>query len=193
METENFTPEKSLALIEQIINEAKCKFEENGFIYVFWGALTAVAAIGQYILLNTEYNDISYYPYFLMPLGAVFNVFYFSKKKRKSANLISKIISYAWIIISINTMALGFFFAPILQVNLIPILLILLSIGIVISGATIKNNVLLFSGIILNISAFVCFYLDWIYQPLLMGIASIIAIFIPGLILMQKHKKTTNV
>ncbi len=194
MKTEKLTPEKSFELISQVITQARNKFEENGFIYIFWGVLIAISSISQFILLKKEYYDISWYPYLLMPVGSIYSGFYFSKKQKKGKqNQISMIISALWIVLSINIMIFGFIFGAILKDSLIPIILILLSIGVMVSGTSIKSKLLLFSGIIINISAFLCFKLDWIYHPLLMGIVSIVTILIPGIILMLQHKRKENV
>jgi hypothetical protein len=189
MEKDELSPEKSFELITQIIIQARNKFTENGFIYVFWGALIAIASISQFILLKNNYYNINWYPYLLMPIGFIYSGIYFSKKKGISKkNQISKIVSSSWIILSINMMILGFLFFPALQKNLIPVLLILLSIGIFISGVALKSRMLLFSAIFINISAFLCFKIEWIYHPLLMGIVSVVAVLIPGILLMVQHK-----
>jgi len=194
METDKLSPEKSLELITQVITQARDKFEENGFIYMFWGALITITSISQFVLLKNEYYNINWYPYLLMPIGAIYSTIYFSKKKRKNKqNLISKILSALWIVLSINMMLLGFLFANNLKENLIPIILILLSIGIIVSGTSIKSKLLLYSGIFIALSSFLGFYLEWIFQPLLMGVVSIITILIPGIILMVQHKKKENV
>ena len=194
MQTDKLSPEKSLELITQVITQARNKFEENGFIHLFWGTLIAITSISQFVLLKNEYYDINWYPYLLMPIGSIYSAIYFSKRKRKSKqNLISKIVSALWIVISINIMILGFLFANNLKENLIPIILILLSIGTIVSGISIKSKLLLYSGIFIGLSAFSCFYLEWIYHPLLMGIVSIIAILIPGIILMVQQKRKKNV
>jgi len=73
--------------------------------------------------------------------------------------------------------------------NLIPLILILLSIGVMISGATINSNILLYSGILMNFIGFYSFVVDYSQQPLLMGIASIVCFLIPGVLLMRNHKK----
>ncbi len=190
MKTDKLSPEKSLELITQVITQARNKFEENGFIYMFWGALIAITSISQFVLLKNEYYNINWYPYLLMPIGAIYSTIYFSKKKRKNKqNLISKIVSALWIVLSVNMMILGFLFANNLKENLIPIILILLSIGTIVSGTSIKSKLLLYSGIIIGLSAFLGFYLEWVYLPLLMGIVAIIAILIPGIILMLQHKR----
>jgi len=190
MKIEELSPEKSFELITQVINQARNKFEENGFIYMFWGTLIAIASISQFVLLKNEYYAISWYPYLLMPVGAIYSTIYYSKKQRKSTgNLISKIVSALWIVLSINMMILGFLFGNILKENLIPFILILLSIGTIVSGTSIKSKLQLYSGIFIGLSAFLGFYLDWIYHPLLTGIVSIIAILIPGIVLMVQHKR----
>ena len=194
MQKEKLSAEKSLELITEIIAQARKQFEENGFIFMFWGALIAIAAIGQFVLLKNEYYSIHWYPYFLMPLGAIFAMFYFSKKEEHSNhNQISRIVSYAWIFLSINMLVLGFLFGRILIENLIPVILILLAVGTIISGVSVKSRLLLFSGIIINLSAFAGFYIPILYQPLLMGIVAIIAVFIPGIILMVQYKRKRHV
>ena len=193
METPNLSPEKSLEIITQVINEARTKLEENGFIYVFWGILTAIASISQFILLKNEYYDINYYPYFLMPLGGIYTGYYFYRKGKNKPNQIGKIVGVAWVTISLNIMILAFAFSYILREHLTPIILILLGIGLFISGGAIKSRLIIVSGILINISGYICFYLKWINHSLLMCIVSIIAILIPGIILMIEHKKKKNV
>jgi hypothetical protein len=66
-------------------------------------------------------------------------------------------------------------------------------VGTIISGVSVRSRLLLFSGITINLSAFAGFYIPILYQPLLMGIVAIAAIFIPGIILMVQYKKKENV
>jgi len=193
MENQKFTPEKSFELINQVINDAKSKFEENGFIYAFWGALDAVAAFGQFYLLKNGYTSINYYPYFLMPLGAIYTVYYFYKKGRGRQNQIGKMLSIAWIAVLLNVFILGFLLPGILKQQLIPVILVLVGIGIIVTAGAIKSRLILYSGIILNFAGLVCFGLEWIYQPLLLGVVSVVALLIPGIILMVQHKKRQNV
>lgn len=194
MNIDKLSPEESFELITHVIAQARNKFEENGFVYMFWGVLIAIASIGQFVLLKNEFYSINYYPYFLLPFGGIYTGYYFYKKEKNTKqNQISKIVSYTWIALSINMMILGFLFSPLLKENLIPVILLLLSLGILISGVSINSRLLLFSGMFINLSAFLCFYIDWAYQPLLMGIVSIIAVLIPGILLMLQHKGKQNV
>ncbi len=187
MNTKELSPEKSLELITKVIEEAKERVEENGLIYVLWGVLIATASIGQFILLKMEYYSVNWYPYLLMPIGAIVTAFYSRNERPKNA--IGKMMTVAWVILSLNIMILGFAFGYVLKTNLIPVILMLLSLGIQISGVSVKSKLLIFSGIFINISALICFWVEWLYQPLVMGIVSIFAILIPGIILMLQYKK----
>ncbi|VAW28472.1 hypothetical protein MNBD_BACTEROID07-1288 [hydrothermal vent metagenome] len=193
MEDQDLTPEKSFELISQVINEAKLRFEENGFIYVLWGLLGTVAAFGQFFLLKNGYNSINYNPYFLMPLGAVYTGYYYYKKGRVRKNQISRMVSFSWTAVVLNILILGFLLAGVLKQNLIPVILILVGIGTIVSASAIKNRLILYSGVVINFAGLACFRLEWIYQPLLLGIVFAIAILIPGIILMVEHKRRQNV
>ncbi|MEL6926773.1 MAG: hypothetical protein AAFO94_22220, partial [Bacteroidota bacterium] len=104
-------------------------------------------------------------------------------------NQIAKINSALWLTCSLNILILGFGLANVLTIHLTPVILILLSIALTISGVMIRSSVLRFSGIFTNVAGVVCFYIDWFYHPLATAMVGIIAVLIPGLILMNKYKK----
>ncbi len=93
----------------------------------------------------------------------------------------------------LNVFILGFLLPGILKQQLIPVILILLGIGTIVTAGAIKSRLILYSGIIINLAGLACFRLEWIYQPLLLGIVSVVALLIPGIILMVEHKKRQNV
>lgn len=128
-----------------------------------------------------------------MPIAAIISSFFIPQKNKNSKNKINKIIGKSWFIVSLNMIILGFFFYPFLKQMLIPILLILLAIEILSTGFITKSKILIFSGIIINLAGFSCFYVKWFNQPLFMGIVSLITIFIPGIILSIQAKKKENV
>ncbi len=151
IEKQDLTQGKSFEIINQVINEAKSRFEENGFIYAFWGLLGTVAALGQFILLKNGQYGINYYPYFIMPLGAIYTGYYFYKKEQSRQNQIGRIVSFSWTAVVLNIFILGFLLAGILKQNLIPVILILVGIGTIVSAGAIKNRLILYSGIIISV------------------------------------------
>jgi len=194
MQNENLTPKQSFDLISEVISEARSRFEENGFIYVFWGALIALASFGQFYLLQTGHTDIHWYPYLLMPLGSIITGIYYAKKKKaRGKNIIEKSLAGLWNILALYMLVLGFLFAGQLRENLLPVILILLSIGMIVSGIVLNQKILLIPGFVIGISAIYAFSLDIKYQPLLGGIVAVVAILIPGIILMYQHKRLQHV
>lgn len=195
VESDKLSVEQSLQIITDVIEEAKSRFEENGIIYIFWGILIPTACLSQFVLLKNEYYDIHLYPYFLMPVGAALTFFYFSKKQKPKSNLIFKINLYIWSMLSINMLLLSFLFGSILQNHLIPIILLLMSIGLLISGISIKSKLLILPAIFVNLSNFIAFYLSYSHQLLLISVVAIVAFFIPGVILLiyDKRKKCSKI
>lgn len=181
-----FTPEDGFAIISEMIQNAKVKFEENGFMFMLWGVVVGLASLAQFMLLEYGYYKINYYPYFIIPIVVVLGALYNAKRKTRRNNVIGKLVSFVWLVLSVNMIGLGAFLGNRLGPNLIPVLLILMSLGIIVSGLALKSRLLIISGIIINISGFICFLFAWLYQPLLMSIVSFVAVFIPGLILMIK-------
>ena len=189
MKEEHFTPEQGFETITSVIREAKAQFEEEGIVYVAWGLLAAIASFTQYYLIYYGYAHISYYPYFMMPVGGILTAIYFAMKGKKGRTHLSRIIAATWAPLSISIIVIAFTMGAELGDNLIPLILILLSIGLMTSGATIGSNILLYSGILMNFIGFYSFVVDYSQQPLLMGIASIVCFLIPGVLLMRNHKK----
>ena len=195
MSVNKLSTEESLQIITDVIQEAKNRFEGNGISYVFWGILLTIVSLSQFILLKNQYYNIHFYPYFLMPVGTGVAWYYSSKKKKNKHNLISKIVSYSWLLIGLNTMCLGFLLGGLLKEFLIPIILLLLAVGLFVSAVSIKSSWLVCSSIFTNFSSFVAFYLEYIHQVLALSAVALIALLIPGVILLlsQKQRKCSKI
>lgn len=189
MDSSNFTPQESLQLITKVIEEARNRFTDNGFSFILWGSLSVVASIGQWILFQVERYEISFYPYFIMLLGGVVEYVYRSKKESpKFNNSVFRMITWMWTVIGANIFYLAFFLYWSLQNNISPLVLVLLSIGTIITGVSIRDRLVIFAGIELNLAGIICFYIDWEYHPLVMAVATLFGILIPGIILRYRAK-----
>jgi len=183
MQNKEFTPEESLSLISNVIMEAKSRFKDNGFSFIFIGLCSAVASLGQFILLRLEYYHINYYPYFIMPVAAAVIFFYYRKKRGavKTKNIIGSLFTIISALMGLNLMIAGFFFWEKFGIALIPFILILFSIWSAFSGVLIKSRIFLISGILINIIAYCSFFIDKEYHPLVLSIVSLIGIVVPGI------------
>lgn len=190
MKTEKeLTPKESLELIQEVISDSRSRMEENGFIYIFWGVLIALASFGQYYLLSNGMYDFNYYPYFILPAGGVFTYFYYARKENRPSNHIGKSISVLWSVLAVNLFALGFSYGLMLDTELIPVLLILLGIGIAVSGRLIQSAFLTGAGIVTNVLGLVCFFLPQMQHSLVMGIVALVGVALPGFYLRNQHRK----
>jgi hypothetical protein len=191
MDNKEFTPSESLSLITNVILEAKSRFKDNGVSFIFLGLCIFLSSLGQFILLELKYYDIDFYPYFIMPVAGIVTFFYYYKKRRtvKSRNVISSLFGIISWILGINLMIAGFFFWGKFGIALVPFMIILLSIWSSLTGVLIKNNVFLISGIIINIIAFLSFYISREYHPLILSLVSLIGFVIPGIFLNYSNKE----
>lgn len=180
--------EESFQIIKEMIENEKVRFNENGFVYLFWGWLAIFAASLEYVLLFSGVKH-HYYAWFVMLLGGVFMGFYFRKKREGSyMPLTGKVLSYIWIFIGLNIFSFAFLF-PITAGNLLLFfILAMIGVGTIISGALLRFSWLIAGGIICNALAFVSLFTHPIYWGAISIVAIIFADIIPGYMLRAKYR-----
>jgi len=180
--------EESLEIIKTMIEIEKVRFNENGFVYLFWGWLAIFAASLEYILMISDVKH-SYYAWFVMLLGGVFMFYYFWNREKGSTSLplTGKVLSITWIFIGLNIFTFAFLF-PVTAGNLLLFfILAMLGIGTIVSGALLRFSWLTIGGIICNILAFVSIFTSPAYKSIIMIVAILFADLIPGYILRAKY------
>ncbi|MFA6403333.1 MAG: hypothetical protein WCX31_17175 [Salinivirgaceae bacterium] len=185
MENREFTPSESLALIASVISDAKTRFHDNGFSFIFLGLCSFAASLGQFVLIQLGYYQINYFPYFIMPIAGIITYFYYKNKKEtvKSTNIIGSLLSLLGIILGLNLMIAGFFFWNKFGLALIPFMLILFSLWPLLTGVLIRNRFFIATGIAINIIAYGSFFLEKEFHALVLSVVSLIGIVVPGIIL----------
>jgi hypothetical protein len=123
-----------------------------------------------------------------MPLVSCFTIIYYVRKKNYVRNPLKYVSSRLWLFTGINIMIIAFGFSTKLQSHLTPIILLLLGIATAVAGSFIRSRLLLFCGLVLNISAYTAFFIPLKQHPLLMGTVSLVAFLLPGIILHFKNK-----
>lgn len=180
-----------LELIQQAIEDAKVRLSENGHIFLLWGWLTLAAAASQFLLLMLEFYQYNWMPWLLMPLGGIYTGWYYARQPdvRSSKSVLSPILSGLWIYLAINLMVLPFFFWSKLGGSTIPILIILLGLGITVTGQVLRFRPLLWAGIVTNLLGLGAFFLEPLYQVPVMGLAAVIGDLIPGYLLKNRYQQ----
>jgi len=181
--------EESFQIIKEMIENEKVRFNENGFIYLFWGWMVIASALLQYVLMYAGVAQ-HYFAWFLMVAGFIYVPFYYSRRSRKSVSLplSGKIIAYTWIVVGLNIFAVSFLYAHSVGKMLMFIILMLVSIGTTVSGLTLRFKWLVIGGLLCNLLAFTSLYLDYYYWGALAIFAVIFSNLMPGYILKSKFK-----
>lgn len=107
---EHLQPNDSLKIIQEIINQRKQKYEQNGFFFIFWGILISVAGITQFLMYQFDFSKSGFVWLILMPLGFIFT---FVAKMREGikAEKQGKSIDWTgwlWLVAGIGAMVGGF-------------------------------------------------------------------------------------
>ena len=91
------SPEKSLKIITQMINESKETYKHHSFYFLLWGWLMISAALAEYYLLNIDYQ-FHFLPWIVFSvLGGIVSVLKGAKDKKRISTFADKVISYTWI------------------------------------------------------------------------------------------------
>lgn len=191
MEKETLTPEQSLLLISNTIEQTKDRFKENGNILIFWGTLTIIVFGSQFILSLLELYKFTMLPIYLFPIGGLYMLFIWIKEKRNNMpkTIIGNIIgNFGWVI-GLNLMIIGFLFSSILGEVTAPVFLILFAMFIIVCGLSIKFKALTIAGILTNLIGLGSFLFSTDYHGFSIMLGALVGFIIPGILLNNARKK----
>lgn len=195
MENKDLQINESLNIIHTMIDNAKNKLADDGFLLIFWGWNVAIAAIIHYITLklNIPHGEFSWA--ILMPLGGIVSAIY-GYKQRKTAKVktyVDTYMSYLWGAFGIG-LVLTLVSMP--QYGIKPayfILMILYGMATFVCGGILNFKPLIIGGIFSFACAFVSNFFGEIDQLLIISIALLGSYIIPGHLLRAKFKSQQNV
>ncbi len=191
-----FDEKQSLAIIGEMIQNARERIVDDGYWYLLWGYLVFVAAITHYILLEFVQWEFAWLPWpVLMMLGGVLSAF----NAHKSASAARHKTFFDTVMISLwSAFLIVLFmilaFTALGQINHLaayPLIMIIYGFGTWVSGGVLKYIPLIIGGVICWILAGIAFYFPFNIQILLLALSILIAYIIPGHML--KFKASKNV
>lgn len=192
MEPENFSPKDSLQLIDQMINQAKNRFSENGFLYLLWGWLILFCSIGHFVLLKLKLIEHPEMIWASCWLAVLFQVIYLVRTRKKEVvkTYSENIINYIWISFGICLFILSF----ILGKNqgwekIYPLFLMLYGTPTFLSGIVMQFKPLKIGGITCWCLTIVSIYIPPEYGLLLLAAAMIAAWIVPGYLMRKRYKQ----
>lgn len=192
MQTEKFSPKDSLQLIDQMINQAKNRFSENGFLYLLWGWLILFCSIGHFVLLQLKIVEHPEIIWASCWLAVIFQVVYLVRtKKRETVKTYSEnIINFIWVSFGICMFILSFILGRVKGWDQIySLFLMLYGTPTFLSGIVMEFKPLKIGGIVCWCLAIISSYLTEEYGLLLLAAAMIAAWIVPGYLLRKKYNQ----
>lgn len=185
-----FTPLESIQLINSMLEKAKNRFAENGFLYLLWGWVISLTAIAHFILLKT--NTLTHPEVVWTSCWAtvIVQIIYLVKKKKKKnvKSYTDETIGSIWIAFGM-CMGIASFILNKADVGYLiyPVFLMLYGVPTFLSGTVMQFRPLKIGGICCWILAIISTFVAFEYVLLLLSLAVILAWLIPGYLLRSKY------
>jgi hypothetical protein len=182
-ETEQLSPNQSLDIITQMINQAQGNMRGSSFHFLLWGWVVALANLGMFTLIEIEYSMP--YVVWLITIPAWIASMYVGYKQGKAERMVThidRITMWMWISYGLSLFTLVFFGWTI-NWNLNPVILLMTVIPTFVSGIVLRFRPLILGGLSIWFFSIICFLVDMQYQFLVGALAIIMGYLVPGYML----------
>jgi hypothetical protein len=195
MPTENFSPQESLKLIQNMIAKTRQDMGDNSKHFLLWGWITFVACMGQFVLKNVFDYEKHYLVWLLIIPGIVISIIMGIKDQRaqKANTYIGDSMKYLWMGMGISFFVLSMILSRLgWNGSIFPFFIMLYGLGTFVSGQFLQFKPLIFGGLAAWILAIAsaCFKND--YQMLFGAAAILVSYIIPAYMLRHKNKPSPN-
>jgi predicted neutral ceramidase superfamily lipid hydrolase len=175
------TPQESLKLITEVINQTKENIKSHSFIFLLWGWTLATASILRF-LIQTK-TDFKYYflPFPILVAIALIVTINYNRNKTSETHL-NFFLKKLWMALAFGFIA-TVFVSVYQKIEPFTYTLILAAIGTTVSGMVMKFKPLMFGGVCFLIASICCVFITDEFKVLIHGFAIIVGYLIPGYIL----------
>lgn len=204
MSQEQFNPQESLELIENMIRKAKASYHDSGVGPILWGIVVTVCALVSWF--EREYNYQLPFDIWLLTFIAIIPQIVITQKEKKQRMAVryeDRAMSYIW-------MTFGFsIFLLILIINFVfhnlgekspdgvkvfgeivaSFYLLIYGIPTILTGGIMRYKYMLWGGIICWVLIIPSLFTPAKTDMLLIALAAVSAWLIPGIILRMRHLK----
>jgi hypothetical protein len=200
METNKFSEQESMEVIQQMINTARNSLHKGvADILIFWGYLIAATALTIYImqhaLINSGYVQ---YAWLITIPGWVYTIIKVRKLRHstKFKSYTNLIFGRIWLAFGIACALLPLFYSlaayrfgmPAIWVTLTPTILLMQGVCLFASGSIYHFKPFIYGALACALIFAGCYIFPW-QQFLLLGLCQIISLVIPGHLLNKKAEK----
>ncbi|MDO5105223.1 hypothetical protein [Capnocytophaga sp.] len=187
----NLKPKDSLKIIQEIINQRKQKYEQNGFFFIFWGVLIMLAGMIHFMMYQLDFHfDKSGLVWaILMPLGFIFTFiakFREGIKAEKQGKSIDW-LGWIWLVAGIGAMLSGFTQSSKWIIVLVYLPFAMASLA---TALQLKNRLWVTTSFVSFILIYSTLFVNYGYYIILMTVVLAALLFlIPGIQLHSDYKK----
>ena len=193
MHKNDLTPEESLTIIDKAISNFKTNYKESAQIFLLWGWILTLACFNQFIILKIlqskeAYEQIGLYSIgnwvVLTLIGFIIQFFIVRKinKEKKVYSYLEGYLKSLWMVVVVSFFVAAFISIK-LEIELLPIILLIAGIGTTTTGLLIKFRPLAIGGFTFFIFSIATTFVSGEYLNLLAGAAIIFGLLIPGYLL----------
>ena len=194
MEQENFSPQESLAIIQNMIAKTRSNMGDNSKYFLLWGWATFSAFIGQFLLKNVLHYQ-QHYLVWLVTIPAVIATVYMGKKQNsppKATTYVQDSMKHLWFGMGIGFFVLSVIFSRMGWGNdIYPFFIFMYGLCTFISGKLLQFTPLVAGGIAAWGLAIAATYVTYDYQMLFAAAAILASYIIPAYVL-RKRQKSEN-
>lgn len=188
---ENFSPQQSIALIQNMIAKTKNNLAENRIYFLFWGWVTFIAILSQFALIVWLKYERHYLVWLITIPASIITVIYSMRHERreKVRSFVGDSMSALWVGMGVSFGVLSFIIShlPGGWNNCWPFFILFYGLGTFVSGMLIQFRPLVVGGILNWALAIVSVFLPVEYQLLTAALAILTSYIIPGHLLPNKN------
>lgn len=195
MQDKELNPAQSLEIIQQMIAATRRKFEQGGgTIFLIWGYTSLLVSIAVVALLILTESYMVGWLWWAIPLiGYPSTLYVLRNQPRPTRTYIDTFIGYIWLTVGITAMLLPLMgiFKPVVYMMVLPVESLILSMGVILTGLTIKFKPLIIGGVLALLLSFLMLHISTGYVYVFMAMF-VVAMIIPGHILNYKGRCSKN-
>lgn len=192
MANDQLSSEKSLAIIHQMINQAKTNITDSGLSWLLWGTMLFLTSLSTYIFIGIGSDNIFLgWNIFGIITIILLTIEMFRKKKKSVRTYIDDILR----LVDVAFIVCLFIIIFAINVAVSPnsgfgFMLMIFAFLMLIKGGVIKSKALTI-GAIVNWAGAIAIFInkEFKYDMLIMAAAVLIGYIIPGMLLYAQYKK----
>jgi hypothetical protein len=189
--TDEFSPEKSLMVIQTMINRTKTSVADKSFYFLLWGWLVLIGALLQFFLKVVVRTEAHPAAWNIMFIGIIVSIVHGVKEKDPPVRtFMDEGLRNIWACIGIVQFLVVFVFIRNGDwEHCYTIFILLYSIGCFLTGRMLKFAPLVWGGVSCWGLAILSTYVNTDTNILLMAAAVLISYIIPGYLLRSAYKR----